>query len=83
MQGRKNQVPGQGGLNGDLGSLQVTDLAQQDDIGILTDNSPEPSCKGQTDLAVDLHLADTGDLVFYGVLNSDDINPGLVQDGQG
>ena len=38
---RKDQVPREGGLDGDLGRFEIPDLADHDDIRVLADDVPE------------------------------------------
>ena len=66
-------MPGQRGVNGDLGCFAVADLPHQDHVRILADNGPQSRCEGQTDLPVYLDLAESVELVLHRVLDGDDV----------
>ena len=42
---REDEVAGERGLDRDLGRLEVADLADQDHVGVLADDVPEPVAK--------------------------------------
>ena len=73
-------MSGQCGLDSDLRGLKVTNLPHQDDIRILADDSPKPVGKGEIDLGIDLDLADTPDLVFNRIFNSNYVDIRIVED---
>src|SRR6267143_3090998 len=50
VQGREDEVSGEGGLDRDLGRLEVADLADHDDVGILAHDVPEPRGEGEAEL---------------------------------
>ena len=45
MQSRKHQVAGEGGFDGDFRGFEVTDFADQDDVGILTQKERSAAAK--------------------------------------
>ncbi len=73
MQGGKDHMTGQGGLNSDFRRLPIADFPNHDDVGILAQNGAQSGSKGQFDFRVDLDLADPVELVFDGIFNGDDI----------
>ena len=66
-------MAGQGGAHRDLGGLAVTDLADADDIGVLTQHGTQRAGKGHADLFVDLHLRGAVKLDFDRVLERDQV----------
>ena len=68
----------QGGIDGDLGRFLITDLANHDDVGGLSEHRSESSGKGHADLRIHLDLIDSGHLVLDRLLNSDDFPIGPV-----
>ena len=73
MQGREDEMPGEGGLDGDLGRLQIADLTDHDHVGVLPDDVTEPGREGEADLRPDRDLVDAFQLVFDRVLDGDDL----------
>ena len=57
---RQHTVSGQRRLACDLGRLEIADLTDQDDVGILPDERPKRIGKAKTDLRFDLDLIDAG-----------------------
>ena len=66
-------MAGERGLDRDLGRLEVTDLADQDHVGILADDVPEPGGEGQADLRLDGDLVDALQLVLDRIFDGDDL----------
>ena len=64
-----NQMPGLGGVHGDLGGLLVADFSDADHIGILAQGIAEQRSKCDIRFDVDLHLADGRHDMFNGILN--------------
>ena len=54
MEGREDKVTGQGRFGGDFGRLEVADLADEDDVGILAKNGPQEQPEGKVNVGVDL-----------------------------
>ena len=73
MQGRKHQVPRQGGSQPYLRRLVVTDLAYQNDVWVLPQARSQHDRERQIDLIVDLHLVDASQAVFDRILDGDDL----------
>ena len=73
MEGREDQVPGQGGLDGDLNGLLVADFSNQDRIRVLAQDRPQGGGKGQALLGVDLDLVHPLERVLDRILYRDDI----------
>jgi len=73
MEGGEDQVSGQGGMNGDFSCLGIPDLADEDDIRILTDNRSQGIGEGESDRRFDLNLIDPSQLILHGVFYRDDL----------
>jgi hypothetical protein len=71
-------VPGEGGLHGDPGRLDVTDLADQDHVGVLAQDGLQPGGEGEPGLVVGLDLVDGGEHVLDGVLDRHDVERRVV-----
>ena len=69
MQGRQDEVPGQGGLHGDASGLDVANLADEDHVGVLAQDGPESGGEGQTRLFVGLNLIDLWEDVFHRIFD--------------
>ena len=67
------QVPGEGGLHRDLRRFQVADLPHHHNVRVLAQDRPQAAGKGHIHLGIDLGLADPGQHVFDGILDSEDI----------
>jgi len=83
VQGGQDEVACQRCLDGDGSGLLVADLAQHDDVRVLTQEAFQCPGKGQPGLVVRLHLDDAPHVVFDGVLDGQHLAVGLVQDVQG
>ena len=79
MDGGQDEVPGQGGLDGDVGRLAVANLADHDDIRILAKDRPKAGGEGEPDLGVDLGLADSVDGIFDRILDREDVAAAIVE----
>ena len=73
VDGGEDQVAGQRGVDGDLRGLLVADFANHDLVGIVAENGSQTAREGQPLLLVYRDLRDALDLVFDGVLDSDDL----------
>ena len=58
VQRRQHEVAGQRRLHGDPRGLDVADLADQDDVGVLAQDRLEAAGEGDAGLLVDLDLVD-------------------------
>ena len=66
-------MTGQTGTGGNFCRFTVTDLTDQDNVRVLTQNGAQTSGKGHTGPQVNLGLADTGKIVFHRILNGHNI----------
>ncbi len=66
-------MPGQGGLHGDTSSLDVADLANQDDVGILPQDGAQARGESESGLLVRLDLVDAGEDVLDRILDRHDV----------
>ncbi len=73
VQGGEHQVAGLGGLDGDLGGLEVPDLADHDDIGVLAQERPQRAGEREPHLRIDVHLVDAGEVDLGRVFGGGDI----------
>ena len=73
----------QGCLDGYLGSLQIPDLTDHDDVGVLSQYGPQSVGKGEIDPGINLDLADPGKLVLHRVLYGNDVLVGRIYPRQG
>src|SRR5207245_5417374 len=78
VQRGEDHVSGEGGLDGDVDRLQVADLADQDDVGVLADDVPQAGGEGQPDLRLHRDLIHALQLVFDGILDGEDLAVGRV-----
>ncbi|MPM25974.1 hypothetical protein SDC9_72475 [bioreactor metagenome] len=78
VEGREDEVPGQGGPDGELGRLSVPDFSHHYFVGVLAEDGPEGAVEGESGPFVHLDLADAEDGVFHGVLHGDHVDFRLV-----
>ena len=78
VDGAEHEVAGERGADGDLRRVEVADLADHDDVGILPEHVAQGAGEGQADLRAHLHLVDAGHLVLDRVLDRDDAQVGRV-----
>jgi hypothetical protein len=64
MQRRQHEVPGQARLHGDLRGLEVADLADHDDVGVLAQDRAQRAREIEPDPRVDLRLGDPVEVVL-------------------
>ena len=77
------QMPGKSGFDTNLGSLEIPDLTNHDDIRVLTQKGAQSGSKVQADILMHLHLIDTGKVELYRILGSGNVFRCLVQLGEG
>jgi hypothetical protein len=65
-------------LDRDLGGLDVADLPDQDDVGVLADDVSQPGREGEADLRAHRNLVHALQLVLDRVLDGDDLAIGRV-----
>ena len=73
MQRAEDEVAGERRLDGDLGGLEVADLADHDDVGILAQEGAQGVGEVEPDVLVDLHLVDADQVVLDGILGGGDV----------
>ncbi len=83
MQGRQHEVTGQGGLDGDLRGLVVTDLTQQHHIRVASQNGAKRTRERQAGFRIHLHLVDALHSILDGVFDGDDVDLGAGDGIQG
>ena len=74
MQRREYQVTGQSRLDGDTSRLNVTDLADHNDVGVLPQKCPQGRAKRHTDVGADQHLVNAVDVIFDRILRRHDVH---------
>ena len=79
MQRAEDEVAGGGRLHRDPSCFLVTDLADEDDVGVAAQDRAQPARKGEAGGRVDLDLADAGHLVLDRVLDRDEDALRLVE----
>ena len=72
-------MPGEARLDGDLRSLEIADLADHDDVGILAEDRTERARKVELDLRIDLGLTDTVQRELDRILDRHDVQPPAVE----
>ncbi len=75
----QHQVTGQARLYRDLRGLQVTDLTDHDDVGVLAQDGAQAAREGHFDLGVHLCLTDAVDVILDRVLDGHDVLRVVVQ----
>ena len=73
MQRRQHEVPGERRLCRDSRRLHVTDLADEDDVRVLSQDRLQPGRKAQPGLLVHLDLVDGREDVLDRVLDRHDV----------
>ena len=73
VKGAEDQMAGQGRLDGNFRCLRISNLADEDHIRVLPDNGSQGIGKGEPDGRLDLNLVDPSELIFYGILDGDDL----------
>jgi hypothetical protein len=83
VQGGQHHVPGEGGLDGDVGGLAVADLADRDHVRVGAQHRAQPGVEGHPGLRGDLHLLDARDPRLDRVLDREDRAGSVVEHVQG
>ena len=73
VQRRHHEVARQARLHGDLGRLEVADLADHHDVGVLAQDRAQAARERHLDLRVDLRLADAVDVILDRILDGQDV----------
>ena len=76
-------MTGQCRLDADFRSLKIANLTDHDDIGILTQKSPQGCGKVEADLFMHLHLIDPGKVEFNRVFRRRNILCGFIEFREG
>ena len=71
----EHQVSRLCGLHRDSRCLLIADLADENHVGILTQNRPQRARERQVDLGIDLRLIDARNLVLNRILDRDNVGP--------
>ncbi len=74
MQGREDEVSGQGGLDGQVSRFAIADLTDHDDVGVLAEQGAQAVGEGHAGDGIDLGLVGTYDVVFNRVLDRRNID---------
>src|SRR2546428_1782310 len=78
VQGGEDEMAGEGGADADLGGFEVAGFADEDDVGVLTEEGAEGAGEGAADLVLDLDLVDALEVVLDGILGGHDVDAGGV-----
>ena len=73
VNGAEDEVPGLGGLAGDLGGLLVADFADENHVGVLPQDAAQLGGEGLARFEVHFDLRDAVHAVFDRVLDGDDV----------
>src|SRR5882724_1998345 len=79
VQRREHQVSREGGLDPDFRRFKIANLADQNDVGILAQESSERGGKVQANLLLHLYLVDASQLEFDRVFRGHDVGVNGVQ----
>ena len=73
MQRAENQVASKRGLRGVFRCFQISNFTDQHNIRIVSEDTSQTCCKGQSDLGMHLNLVDTLELILDRILGGDDL----------
>ena len=65
-------MPGEGGVDGDIGGLRIANFPDHDDVGGLAEHGPQRGGEGHADVGLDHDLVDAGEFVLDRVFHGDD-----------
>ena len=71
-------MAGQRRLYGDLGGLGVTDLADHDDVGVLSHDRAQSVRESQPNLRFDVNLIDAAKLIFHRIFDGNNLLTRIV-----
>ena len=74
MNSGKNQVAGQSSFDRNLRGFLIARFADQNDIGILTEECAQDAREIESNVLVGLHLTKAGEIVFDGILGSRNVD---------
>ena len=73
VNGGEHQVACERGVDGDLRGFLISNFADHDFVGVMTQDGTQPACKCQALLFVDGDLRDALDLIFHRIFDRDDL----------
>lgn len=79
VQSGEHLVTGESRFDGDIGGFVVANFPDHDDVGILAEDGAEGIGEAETDFGFDGDLINSGELVFDGIFDGDDIILGVIQ----
>src|ERR1700761_8377387 len=79
MDGRQHEMTGQRRLHGNLHSLEIADLADHYDVGVLPQDRAQQAGEVEPDLRLYLDLIDARQLILDGVFDGYDVARHRVQ----
>src|SRR6185369_258826 len=80
---RKHKVARKRRLDGDFAGFKVTDLADKNDVGILSQEGTQRSGEVETDLLFHLNLVDASQLEFDWIFRGHDVGVRLIEQRDG
>ena len=80
VKGRNNQVACEGGTDGNVGRLFITNLPDDEDLRVLAEQVTGGLGEIQPARFVDLRLHDAGDDLLGGVFDSDNVAAALLRE---
>jgi hypothetical protein len=72
-------VAGKSGFDRNFGGFKVSNFADQNDVGILPQESAQGSGEVEADLLLHLHLVDTAELELNGIFRGHDVGVDLIE----
>jgi hypothetical protein len=82
MNGTENKMSCHGGLNCDGSSFRVAHFADQHHIRVMSEDTAKPGGEIESDLRLDLNLADLLKIVFHRIFDGDDFQVGSADFAQ-
>ena len=79
MQRGQNEMAGERRLDGDLRRLEVPNLSDEHDVGILAQERAQRRGEVEADVLADLDLIDPRQVELDGILRRHDVDVGLVE----
>ncbi len=83
VQGREHEMAGQRRLDRDLRRLEVANLANEDDVRVLTQEGPQRRCEIEADVLPHLDLVHADEVELHRILGGHDVGLGGVDLGDG
>ena len=79
MESREHQVTGERRLDGNAGGLAITNLANQNDVRILTEDRSQRRRECQSGFFVNLHLHDSRNPILDRIFHSYNVHSAMLQ----